>query len=272
MPIAQINGARLFYQDQGSGSETIVFSHGLLWSSAMWQFQLEAFKARYRCIAFDFRGQGQSEVTAAGYDMETLALDAAALIDKLGCAPVHFVGLSMGGFIGMRLAARRPELIRSLTLVDTAADGEPKPNLPKYQLLGQLARFLGVRLLVGKVMKIMFAQPFLDDPKRAALREEMKRRLIESEVTGMRRALAGVITRRPIEAELGKIRAPTLVLSGELDSAVVPARSRRTAEQIPGAKFVLIPRAGHTSSIEEPDELNRALKGFLDALPAPAGK
>jgi len=265
MPTAQTNGARIFYEDQGTGAETIFFAHGLLWSSAMWQFQIEAFKTRYRCIALDFRGQGKSEITASGYDMETLALDAAALIEKLGCAPVHYVGLSMGGFVGMRLAARRPELLRSLTLVDTAADGEPRANVFKYQLLGQVARFLGIRLLVGKVMRIMFARPFLDDPRRAVLGAEVKRLLIANDVTGMRRALAGVIFRAPVEGELGNIRAPTLVLSGELDSAVAPARSRRTAEQIAGAQFKLIPRAGHSSSFEEPEELNRLLELFLDS-------
>ena len=263
MPRIEINGAQLAYQDVGSGSETIVFSHGLLWSSAMWQFQLEVFKSGYRCIAFDFRGQGQSEVTASGYDMETLALDAAGLIEKLALAPVHFVGLSMGGFIGMRLAARRPELLRSLTLIETAADAEPTANVPKYKLLGLVARLFGVRLLVGKILRILFGRSFLADPARAALREEMRQRLLRADVTGMIRALGGVITRLPVEGELGKIRMPVLVLSGEQDTAVVPARSRRLADAIAGAKFTLIPRAGHTSSIEEPEEVNRALREFL---------
>ena len=119
----QVNGAELYVEDTGGTGSAIVFSHGLLWSTKMWRFQVEALRGRFRCIAYDHRGQGRSEVTSAGYDMDTLTLDAAALIEKLGVQPVHFVGLSMGGFVGMRLGARRPELLKTLTLIETAADG-----------------------------------------------------------------------------------------------------------------------------------------------------
>ena len=87
--------------------------------------RLALLKERSHCVAFDFRGQGQSEVTRSGYDMETLYEDAVALIEQLGCAPCHFLGLSMGGFLGLRLAAWHPELLRSLILLETSADPEP---------------------------------------------------------------------------------------------------------------------------------------------------
>lgn len=261
MPELQLSGARLYYEDSGGAGPAIVFAHGLLWSTAMWRFQVAAFRDRYRCLAFDFRGQGRSEVTASGYDMETLTLDTAQLIEKLVAGPVHFAGLSMGGFVGMRLAARRPELVKTLALLDTAADPEPLLNRPKYALLGQLTRLLGTSLLSGEVMKVMFARSFLEDPARAALRAEQRQQLIGNGLTGSLRATAGVMQRRPAAAaELSRLRCPTLVISGAEDSAIVPARSRRLQEQIPGARFVSIPRAGHTSTIEEPDAVNAALR------------
>src|SRR5437899_1734771 len=122
MPRMQVDGAELHYEDTGGGGPPVVFSHGLLWSGKMYRFQVEALRGSHRCISFDFRGQGRSPIADSGYDMDTLARDAAALIEKLRAAPCHFVGLSMGGFIGMRLALRRPELLRSLTLIETAAD------------------------------------------------------------------------------------------------------------------------------------------------------
>lgn len=121
MPTTKVNGAKLYYEDNGAGSQTIVFSHSLLFSCRMFDAQVEAFKNRYRCVAFDFRGQGQSEVTRYGYDMDTLSADAVALIEELNCAPCHFLGFSMGGFVGLRLAIRHPELLDSLILVDTSA-------------------------------------------------------------------------------------------------------------------------------------------------------
>ncbi len=87
MPIIRVNSATLYYEEHGTGPEIIVFAHGLLWSCRMFDEQVAALKDRYRCITFDFRGQGQSEVTRDGYDMETLYEDAAALIEALHCAP-----------------------------------------------------------------------------------------------------------------------------------------------------------------------------------------
>jgi len=80
MPIISVNGAALYYEEHGTGPEIIVFAHGLLWSCRMYDAQVALLKERYRCVAFDFRGQGQSEVTRSGYDMETLYVDAVALI------------------------------------------------------------------------------------------------------------------------------------------------------------------------------------------------
>ncbi len=103
-----INGVDIHYEVSGTGSETIVFAHGLLCNTRLFDGQVAALKGRYRCLTFDFRGQGQSEVTKTGYDMDTLAEDAAELIRTLGAAPCHFAGLSMGGLVAMRLAARQP--------------------------------------------------------------------------------------------------------------------------------------------------------------------
>ena len=155
MPSLAVDGLELHYEERGQGVP-VVFSHGLLWSGAMFDAQVEALSPRFRCIAYDHRGQGRSASSPAAYDMERLTSDAAVLIEKLGAGPCHFVGLSMGGFVGMRLAARRPELLRSLTLVETAADGEPRLNVPKYRALMLVSRAFGFRPVVGPVMKIMF--------------------------------------------------------------------------------------------------------------------
>lgn len=130
MPHISVNGVTLHYEEQGSGAETVVFVHGLLMNHRMFDAQIEVLKTNYRCIAFDLRGQGQSEVTRSGYDMDNLTTDTAALIEALQCGPCHFVGLSMGGFIGMRLAIHHPHLLRSLSLLETSADRNRKKMYP----------------------------------------------------------------------------------------------------------------------------------------------
>jgi 3-oxoadipate enol-lactonase len=140
MPRITINGADLFYETQGSGPETIVFAHGLLWSGRMFDHQVGALKNRFRCITFDFRGQGKSGVTKTGYDMDSLTEDAAGLIEALQCAPCHFLGLSMGGFVGMRLAIRHPGWIK------TGGDSRRRPHIhgrgtgSRQQGLGRFSR------------------------------------------------------------------------------------------------------------------------------------
>ncbi|HEX8695792.1 MAG TPA: alpha/beta fold hydrolase [Longimicrobium sp.] len=274
MPTLRVNGATLHYEDTGSGPETVVFAHGLLWSGRMFDAQVAALRDRYRCITFDFRGQGQSEVTADGYDMDTLTGDAAALIESLGAAPCHFVGLSMGGFVGMRLAIRRPGLLRSLVLMETSAD--PEPNVLKYRVLGGVVRLFGrrgFRLVMPRVMRIMFGRRFLEDPAREDERRLWRERGMENHPVGILRALDGVIERRAVYDELDRIALPTLVMVGDQDVATVPAKAERIAARIPGARLVTIPGAGHTSSVEEPELVNRTLTEFLasvSAAPTPA--
>ena len=263
MPMMRVNNTGLYYEEQGSGSQTMVFAHGLFWSCRIYDEQVAALKERYRCVAFDFRGQGQSEVTRDGYDMETLAEDAAALIETLQCAPCHFVGLSMGGFIGLRLAARRPELLRSLILLGTSADPEPSENVRQFRLLSIVVRWLGLSVVVNRAMPVLFGQKFLHDPARAQLRREWRQRLSSNHGVGASRAAIGVITRQGVRDELGQIRAPTLILVGDQDVGVPLPHSQRLHEGIAGSQLVIIPGAGHVSTVEEPTAVNAAISEFL---------
>src|SRR5258708_35943402 len=119
-------------------------------------------------------------------------------IRALNVGPCHFVGLSMGGFAGMRLAARSPALIRSLTLLATAADAESSWGKPRYAALGFFARAFGMRVVLGEVMKAMFGRTFLQDPSREGARLEMRARLVANNLDGALRALRGVTGRAPI--------------------------------------------------------------------------
>jgi 3-oxoadipate enol-lactonase len=266
MPQIPVNGVRLYIEDTGGSGPPILFSHGLLYSCRMWDAQVPSLRGSFRCISYDHRGQGQSEVTEDGYDMDTLALDAAALIRSLGIQPVHFVGLSMGGFIGMRLAARHPELVRSLVLLDTSADPEPPDDLPRYRMLTFIERWLGPRLVAGAVLKIMHGPSMRADPSRAVELRSIRERFIAANRVGAVRAVNGVLSRKGMKEELQNIRAPTLVMVGEEDKATVPAKSEAIAAAIKGATLVRVPRAGHLSAIDNPSFVTEQLSSFLGAL------
>jgi len=263
MTYAQINGADIYYEERGKGDETILFSHGLLWSSQMFRHQIDSLSKKYRVIAYDHRGQGKTEVTSSGYDMDTLTQDALQLLDHIGIEKVHFVGLSMGGFVGMRLAARYPDRITSLTLIETSAEPEPEENIPKYKMLGWVARLLSIRLVAGRVMTIMFGDTFLNDPDRADDRQYWKKQLLQNDRVGIHRALGGVVSREGVVGLLAKISCPTLIMVGDEDKATVPAKAEKMHQHIAGSKLVTIPKAGHTSSVEQPEFVTSQLTEFL---------
>lgn len=261
------SSARLHVEDSGGPGPAVLFSHGLMWDTRLFAPQVAALRDRYRCIAWDHRGQGRSEITADGYDMDTLAADAAALIERLGVAPVHFVGLSMGGFVGLRLAIQRPELLSSLTLIDTSAAAEPAANVPRYRLLNFVARWFGLRPVIGRVMPILFGRSFLRDPTRAAERAEYRARLIANDRLGITRAVRGVIERAAVDAQLHRIGVPTLILVGEEDVATTPERSETMHAAIRDSMLIRIAQSGHTSTLENPAAVNVALGEFLDNRP-----
>lgn len=266
MPHISINGASLYYEDSGAGPETIVFSHGLLWSGEMFQPQVDSLKSNHRCITFDFRGQGRSEVTRSGYDIESLYEDGVALIQALGAAPCHFAGLSMGGFVGLRLAIRHPEMLKSLILIESSSDPEPQENIGRYRMLNIVARWIGLGVVADQVMGIMFGKKFLNDPTRTALKQEWRKRMVANHRIGITRAVTGVITRAGVTEQLGRITVPTLIIVGDQDIATVPAKAEQMHAGIRNSKLVTIPGAGHTSSIEEPAAVNAAIHGFLAGL------
>lgn len=266
MPHLPINGAHLYYEEHGTGQETIVFSHGLLWSGRMFDDQIAALKNQYRCIAFDFRGQGQSEITESGYDIESLYADAVALIEALGCSPCHFAGLSMGGFVGLRLAIRRPDLLKSLILIESTSDPEPTENIGRYRMLNFVARWIGLGVVADRVMEIMFGQKFLNDSARTTLKREWKKRMVANHRIGITRAVTGAITRAGVTDQLGQIKTQTLIIVGDQDVATVPAKAELMHTRIPNSKLVIIPGAGHTSTVEEPVAVTAAMAEFLSGM------
>jgi 3-oxoadipate enol-lactonase len=271
MPMAtiEIDGTSLYYEDTGPGStgETIAFSHGLLWTTEQFAPQIAALRARYRCIAWDHRGQGKSAADHREHiGMELVWQDAVQLLQKVAGGPVHFCGLSMGGFVAMRMAARRPDLVRSLILLETSADPEPLENIARYRLLTRVLKLIGPKVIKNKVAPIMLGKTILADKARraelAAFIELMSRR------RDIWRAANGVVDRAGIYDEIARITVPTLVLVGDEDVATPRPKAERIAGAIPGAKLVTIPRAGHSSPVEEPQLVTAAIEEFLQALPA----
>lgn len=269
MPVIDVTGTQLYIEDTGAPIDTpdapsIVFGHGLLFSGRMFAAQVERLSDDYRCVTIDWRGQGRSPAAAGAYDMDTLANDAVAVIEQLGLGAVHYVGLSMGGFVGMRLAARRSELVRSLTLLDTSAGPEDPDKVSSYRLLAKVYGVLGMSPLRARVERIMFGPTFLSDPSSKPHIEAWMAEVRAAKRAGMKRAIYGVTDREPILAELSQIIAPTLVVVGADDVATPVAKSEAIVGAISGARLEIVPGSGHSSTIEQPEVLADLIESFVD--------
>jgi pimeloyl-ACP methyl ester carboxylesterase len=263
MPMIRANGTALYYEDTGGTGAPIVFSHGLLWNTTLFAPQVAALKDRYRCIAYDHRGQGRSADDAShAIAMETVTDDAAALIEALELGPVHFCGLSMGGIVAMRLAISRPDLIRSLVLLDTTAD--PEPYKLKFKMMNIIARYFGLGVVCKAILPALFGKTALNDSARAGERLDWQQQLASNR-RSIWRAVNGVLERKSIYGELHKIAVPTLVAVGDEDVGTPPALAERIAGAIAGAKLMVIPGAGHGSTLEQPSIVTAAIGAFLDA-------
>lgn len=263
MPTLTANGVRLHYEETGRGPETVVFSHSYLLSSEHFEPQIKALSADYRCIAFDHRGHGGSEAPASGYDMENLYADAVAFIEAVGCAPCHFVGLSTGGFIGLRLGIRRPDLVRSLVLMDTSAQAEPGRRVREYRLMLGILRYLGYPLLRRRMVSMFFARPFRSDPARRYELDYWRGRLTANDRRAMVRFGHGILERAGVEDELDRIAVPTLVVVGEEDAVTPVEEAWRISAGIPGARLEIVPGAGHVCTVERPAAISAIIGRFL---------
>lgn len=268
MPTINIRGTVIGYTDTGApdglpNAPAIVFGHGLLFSGWMFHSQITALRDRYRCVTIDWRGQGETPGAGGGFGMDSLCGDAVALITELGIAPVHWVGLSMGGFVGQRIAARRGELLRSLTLLDTSAEAETPGKARERRRLALVQLLFGMKPVLGKVKPLLFGPVFLADPASGDLVDEWVRQLRRSRRADLRKAVLGVVGRLPMTGEIAGITVPTLVVVGADDRATPPPHSERVAARIPGAALRVVPDCGHSSTLEQPAVISGLLAEFL---------
>ena len=266
MPYITVNGANLYYEDSApddTAKPVLMFAHGLLWSTRMYDKQVAHFRDKYRCIAFDFRGQGKSEITKDGYDMETLTQDTIALMDALAIKQCHFVGLSMGGFVAQRIAIYHPQRLSSLILLETTADPEDPTHIANYQRLINAVRWLGVKRVGKKVLPILFGDSFLNDRTRKEECQWWLKQIQGNHKVGVIKAAQGAIKRKGIYGHLGKVQIPTLIVVGDEDNAIPYKNSERMHFAIAGSKLAIVHKAGHTVTVEAPEQINDLIGRFL---------
>jgi 3-oxoadipate enol-lactonase len=261
MPIFEAEDAELFYEDTGHG-EPVLLLHGLGGSTADWAPQVEALAPRYRVLGLDARGSGRSRDRrhpAGPFSVKQFADDAARLLDALGAAPAHVVGLSLGGMIAFQLAVDHPRCVRTLTIVNSVPALVPRTLAERLRL----GLRLGVARLFGPAgMARLLVRRLFPHPEQAPLRwrflEAMARNDKRAYVASQRALVGWSVLDR-----IGAIEAPVLVVASERDYWPV-ADKEAYARRMKRAEVAVVADAGHALPIEAPDRFNRLLATFLD--------
>lgn len=262
MPKVRVGDISMHYVEAGGG-EPLVLIMGFGGDHLAWGFQLRAFAERYRVIAFDNRGVGQTDTPDSPYTTRMMATDTAGLMDALGIARAHVLGVSMGGMIAQELALGHPARVRTLQLHCTFGrpDGYTRARGEVWQALRtSLTREAALRAIA---LWLFAPQTYNERPEFVAtLLDNALANPFPQSVTGF------IQQRRAVEAHdaldrLGAIGCPTLVAVGEEDLLVPPRFSRELASRIPGAELRTVPGAGHVFFWEQPDAFNALCLDFL---------
>lgn len=251
----------LHFTDSGGSGEAVLLAHAIGCDHRMWEPLAARLAQRFRLIAIDARGHGKSPVPSRPYSLELLADDACAVLDKLGIAKAHWVGLSMGGMVGQAFALRHPARLLKLVIANSTSSYGPEGRA-MWKTRARMVEEGGLNAI-----REMVAGRYFSDGFRAAnpgAVEAVMDRFVETPAEGYL-GCCDAIANLDYSDDLIRIRAKTLVIAGEADAGTPPAMSQAIAARIPGAKLAVIPGAAHLSAAEKPGEFARLVEEFLAA-------
>lgn len=261
MPTVFNDSQEIHFEDTGSGP-AVVLGHSFLFSGAMWAPQVPVLAERYRVINVDFRGHGASGPVIRRFSLYDAVADVIAVLDHLGVERAAWCGLSVGGMVALRAALSHPHRVARLALLDTDGGPENPYQRLKFALMSRGARRVGVGPFLPFVTPLMFGRSSRRRglPEIEAWKAYVRTLHLPSIVHGSR----AIARRDSLLSVLGQIDVPALVVVGEEDRALPPERSVRLAEALPHSRLVRVPKAGHITTLEDPDTVNGLLLEFLN--------
>ena len=246
-----------YVRDEGDPQgRPIVLANALGTDLRVWDAVLPLLPANLRILRYDKRGHGLSDGPPGPWTIDDLAADLAAILDARGIRDAAIVGLSIGGLVAQVLAARRPDLVRVLVLSNTAAK---IGTAEAWDARIAAVETGGIAAVADAVLERWFTPGFRADPGRLAPWRNMLLRTPRAGYVAASRAVRDA----DLTASTRTLAQPTLVLAGDADGSTPPDLVRATADLVAGARFEVIPGAGHLPGVERPEAVARLLSGFL---------
>jgi 3-oxoadipate enol-lactonase len=261
MATASVNGISLSYGDSGGDGPAVVFSHGYLMDSSMFDPQVAALAPEYRVIAWDERGFGGTRATAP-FTYWDSAADALGLLDHLGIGQAVLGGMSQGGFLSLRAALLAPERVRALILIDSQAGLENPEVVPAYEQMEQIWMEQGPAPVQDVVASII-----LGPPDGTVDYAPWFAKWAAWDSDELRLAFRCLLDRDDITDRLGEINCPTLIVHGTADAAIPMEGAEVLRAGLAGpVTLVTVDGGSHASNLSHPDAVNAAIADFLYSL------
>lgn len=261
------DGVQLAYLDYGGKGLAVLLLHGLAGHAGEWAQTASWLTERCRVVALDARGHGHSERFPTDVSRDAVVADAAFMVERLSLAPVVAVGQSVGGLTALSLAARRPDLVRGLVIVDA----DPSGGEGVEEAVSGLANALGewpASFTSRSEAEAFFAKRFGSGLPAEAWTSGLEHRQDgwrpRFDVGVMAQTLRAAIS-APSWDEWDRISCPTLVVRAG-NGMIDPDAAGEMVRRLPGARLIEIPDATHDVHLDKPDEWQDALNGFLDSV------
>jgi 3-oxoadipate enol-lactonase len=257
MTYADLKAGKFHYKDTGGDLPAVVFSHGFLMDHEMFEMQVAELASSYRCIAWDQRCHGATEVRGK-HSFWDSAADMVELLDLLGVEGFFHVGMSQGGFIGLRAALNEPDRVQGLVFIDSQAGQEDPNALPMYQAMVQAWVDGEDREGLVQAVAHIICGPNTDQEVWIA-------KWLKYDPSIVPVIFETLTTREDLHNRLSEITAPGLVIHGVEDTAIPYERARALAKGLRAGDVIKIEGAGHAANLADPLTVNRVIKDFLDA-------
>ena len=258
MSVARVNGIDVRYAVTGSGP-WLALSHSLACRYEMWDEEVRRLSKRFKVLAYDSRGHGESGAPAMPYTLDMIADDIKGLFDHLGIRSAHWIGLSMGGVFGLATALKYPGIFDSIVLADTSSKLSPEGVQAFKDRVAAVRAGKSMEVMVEPTLKRWFKDSF------RARKPDLMKRVAEWIRTTPLEGYVGTSAAIPtidVQHRLGEITVPVLVLVGADDIAMPVSMAETLHRNLPDARLVVIPDAGHLSNLEQPEAFNKALDDF----------